>query len=205
MAGLVLVGQYWPQLEALKLATIATGASANSAGGPGSILCSFPSTTQTNYGYLFLIEFFACTFVGIIIWACIDHSNPFMTPSMAPWAIGLSYAVMVWGFADVTISLNLARDSGTRIVAAIFYGSDAFNRYTPIAWLVNIPATFLATTYYEIVIRDSLKLVAIGHGTHEDGDEGLRKHLTKTATVDTGLDRRRNDRGEKGSSDESPV
>lgn len=56
---------------------------------------------------------------------------------------------MVWGFADITISTNLARDLGTRIVAAIFYGREAFTYmgYAPIAILVNIPATLFATAY----------------------------------------------------------
>ena len=36
----------------------------------------------------------------------------------------MAYATMVWGFADITISTNLARDLGTRIVAAIFYGGE---------------------------------------------------------------------------------
>jgi hypothetical protein len=53
---------------------------------------------------------------------------------------------MIWGFANVTISTNLARDLGTRMVAAIFYGGDAFNRYAPIAILVNIPATLFGST-----------------------------------------------------------
>lgn len=63
LAGLVLVGQYWPQLEALKAAFEAEGLSPNSLGGPGSILCSFPAATQTNYGYLFLIEWFVDSFI----------------------------------------------------------------------------------------------------------------------------------------------
>lgn len=77
--------------------------------------------------------------------------------------IGLAYANMVWGFADVTISTNLARDLGTRIVAAIFYGGDAFNDYSPIAILVNVPATIFATVVYEIILRDSFAIIAKGH------------------------------------------
>ncbi len=91
---------------------------------------------------------------------------------------------MIWGFADVTISTNLARDLGTRIVAAIFFGGDAFNRYSPIAIFVNIPATILATTYYELVLRDSIQRIAQGHGQHEEGEEGLVRHLTKVGTLD---------------------
>ena len=63
IAGLVLVGQYHPQLELLKEGFIAKGLSPNSLGGPGSILCPFPAATQTNYGYLFLIEFFVDSFI----------------------------------------------------------------------------------------------------------------------------------------------
>lgn len=70
---------------------------------------------------------------------------------------------MVWGFANVTISTNLARDLGTRMVAAIFFGGDAFNRYAPIAVFVNIPATIFATCIYEVMLRDSFAIIAKGH------------------------------------------
>jgi hypothetical protein len=64
IAGLVLVGQYHPQLTALAAATRAKGLPLNSLGGPGSILCSFPAPTETNYGYLFFVEFFVDSFIG---------------------------------------------------------------------------------------------------------------------------------------------
>lgn len=57
-----------------------------------------------------------------MIWAVLDPANPFVSPQTAPFVIGLAYADMIWGFANVTISTNLARDLGTRFVAAIFYG-----------------------------------------------------------------------------------
>jgi len=87
---------------------------------------------------------------------------------------------MIWGFADVTISTNLARDLGTRIVAAIFFGGSAFSyrNYSWIAILVNVPATLFATAYYEFLMRDSLAKIAKGHARHEHGDEGLHRHLT---------------------------
>lgn len=64
LAGLVLVGQYWPEISALAAQFRAEGMSPNSLGGPGSILCSFPAPTQTNYGYLFFIEIFVDSFLG---------------------------------------------------------------------------------------------------------------------------------------------
>jgi len=117
-----------------------------------------------------------------VIWACLDPANPFVSPTTAPFAIGLAYGVMVWGFASQTISTNLARDLGTRIVAAIFYGGEAFsyNNYSWIAILVNVPATIFATGYYEFLMRDSLQRIGKGHAVHEDGEDGLALHLTKS-------------------------
>ena len=122
-----------------------------------------------------------------MIWAVLDPANPFVAPASAPFVIGLAYANMIWGFADVTISTNLARDLGTRIVAAIFFGGDAFSLYAPIAILVNVPATLFATLVYEIILRDSFSIIAKGHNVHEDGEEGLTRHLTKTGTLEEGM------------------
>ena len=63
IAGLLLVGQYHPQLSALAAGLRAKGISPNSLGGPGSVLCSFPEPTETNYGYLVFIEFFVDSFI----------------------------------------------------------------------------------------------------------------------------------------------
>lgn len=94
---------------------------------------------------------------------------------------------MVWGFADISISTNLARDLGCRIVAAIFYGGEVFTykNYSWIAILINIPATFFGTAYYELVMRDSLQKIGRGAAHHEDGEEGLRRHLTNSGIVDS--------------------
>ncbi|TVY49685.1 Aquaporin [Lachnellula occidentalis] len=187
MAGMILMGQYYPQMTALAAATRAKGLSPNSLGGPGSILCSFPAPTETNYGYLFLVEFFVDSFIGLVIWAVLDPANPFVSPFSAPFVIGLAYGNMVWGFAGATIATNLARDLGTRIVAAIFYGGDAFNTYAPIAIFTNVPATMFALFVYEILLRDSFAIIAKGHNVHEEGENGLTRHLTKTGTLETGM------------------
>lgn len=143
----------------------------------------------SNLGYLFLTEFFVDSYIGIVIWACLDPANPFVGPTSAPFAIGLAYAVMVWGFADITISTNLARDLGTPIVAAIFFGGEAFSylNYSWIAILVNVPATLFATGYYEFLMRDSLSKIGKGHAVHEHGEEGLRRHITNTVGIPTNM------------------
>lgn len=145
---------------------------------------SFIYTATRNLGYLFMTEFFVDSYIGIVIWACLDPANPFVSAAGAPFAIGLAYATMVWGFADISISTNLARDLGTRIVAAIFFGGEAFSymNYSWIAILVNVPATLFATGYYEFLMRDSLSKIGKGHAVHEDGVEGLQRHITRTVS-----------------------
>ncbi|KZZ89352.1 Aquaporin-like protein [Moelleriella libera RCEF 2490] len=186
VAGLMVMGMYWTQIQEMKAALQREGKSLVANGAPASILCSFPNPDQTNLGYVFMIEFFVDSFIAIVIWACIDPSNPFVTPAAAPFVIGLAYAAMIWGFAGITISTNLARDLGTRIVAAIFFGRGAFTYmlYSPIAILTSVPATIFATAYYEFLMRDSLMIITKGHAVHESGEEGLRRHLTKTGTLD---------------------
>lgn len=75
----------------------------------------------------------------------------------------------------------MARDLGTRLVALIFFGGEAFtyHRYSWIAIIINVPATFFATCVYEILLRDSLQKLGKGAAYHEEGDEGLRLHLTQ--------------------------
>lgn len=203
-----------PEIQEFKAATLAAGKPLVFNGGPASILCTFPNPNQTyvkssilsilfhpslyvynielhlhaassrNLGYLFMIEFFVDSYIGIVIWACLDPANPFVAAAGAPFAIGLAYATMVWGFADISISTNLARDLGTRIVAAIFFGAEAFTymHYAWIAILVNVPATLFATGYYEFLMRDSLSKIGKGHAVHEDGEEGLQRHISRTVS-----------------------
>lgn len=53
------------------------------------------------------------------------------------------------------------------MVAAIFWGGDAFGDYAAIAILVNVPATLFATLVYEVILRDSFAIIAKGHAFHE--------------------------------------
>ena len=181
MAALLLTGMYWPELQVAKAADIAKYGTTVYNGGVSSIYCAVPNPAQTNQGFLFLQEFFVDSYIGIVIWACLDPANPFVSPTSVPFTIGIAYAAMVWGFAANTISTNLARDLGTRIVAAIFFGKEVFSYdkgYSWISILVNVPATIFATGYYEFLMRDSLQKIHAGHAEHAEGDEGLQRHLT---------------------------
>jgi glycerol uptake facilitator-like aquaporin len=184
-AGLCLMGMYWVQIQEMKATFLAAGKPLVANGAPASILCSYPNTDQTNLGYVLLTEFLVDAFLATVIWACLDPANPFVSPAGVPFVIGLAYAVMVWGYADITISTNMARDLGTRIVAAIFYGREAFTYmgYTPIAVLVNVPATLFATAYYELVLKDSFMWIAKGHAKHKEGEDGLMRHISRVGMI----------------------
>ena len=127
MAGLLLTGMYWPELQVAAAGDRAKYGTTVFNGGVSSIYCTVPNATQTNQGYIFLQEFFVDSYIGIIIWACLDPANPFVSAQTVPFVIGMAYATMVWGFAANSISTNLARDLGTRIVAAIFWGGEVFS------------------------------------------------------------------------------
>lgn len=182
IAGLLVMGMYWTQISEMKEELLAAGKPLVANGAPASILCTFPNPNQTNMGFVFMIEFFVDAFLALVIWACIDPTNPFVSPASAPFAIGVAYATMVWAFADISISTNMARDLGTRMVAAIFFGREAFTymNYSPISILVSIPATLAATGYYEFLMRDSLLTIHKGHASYETGNEGLMRHLSRT-------------------------
>jgi len=188
IAGLLLTGCYWPEIQAAKAAEIAQYGSPVFNGGVASIYCTFPNATQTNLGYIFFQEWFVDSFIGIVIWACLDPANPFVTPVSVPFTIGIAYAVMVWGFAGNAISTNLARDLGTRLVVLIFFGHKAFtyDHYPWISILVNVPSTIGATFYYELLMRDSLQKISKGHAEHEEGEEGLTRHLTNVGAYPQG-------------------
>jgi glycerol uptake facilitator-like aquaporin len=53
----LILSHYHPQLTLLAAKFRPKGLSPNSLGGPGSVLSSFLAAAETNYGYLFFIEF----------------------------------------------------------------------------------------------------------------------------------------------------
>jgi glycerol uptake facilitator-like aquaporin len=90
MAALVLTGMYWPELQIAKAADIAAHGTTVYNGGVSSIYCTIPNPGQTNQGYIFLQEFFVDSYIGVVIWACLDPANPFVTPTSVPFVIGMA-------------------------------------------------------------------------------------------------------------------
>lgn len=82
------MGQYHEQISAFAAESRAKGLGTVYNGGPASIFMTLPAENQNNLGYLVLIEFFVDSFIAMLIWACLDPANPFVSPSSAPFAIG---------------------------------------------------------------------------------------------------------------------
>lgn len=80
----------------------------------------------------------------------------------------------------------MAKDLGCRIVAAAFFGGEAFTfrHYAWISILVSIPASLFGTAVYELVMRDSLAKIVSGQAEFQHGREGLASYLSESGFVE---------------------
>ncbi|CAO1630218.1 unnamed protein product [Parajaminaea phylloscopi] len=152
-----------------------------SAAGPAGIIALFPVAGRS-YGTMFANEFFANLVIGLVIWACLDAQNIFVSPTVVPFTIGLVYATVVWGFITGGIALNTARDLGARFACGAIWGSKCFPpKYTALAALTNILATFCAVAIYTFLLSDSRRPpapIALGHLMEEE--KQMHLHATRT-------------------------
>lgn len=75
-------------LIALKLKAAGMEAQIFSASGPAGVVALFPAQGRT-YGEMFFNEFLAALVIAMVIWACLDSQNIFLSPVIAPYTIGL--------------------------------------------------------------------------------------------------------------------
>lgn len=161
IAGICVWGQYHRELGLITNALKAAGKEAQifSSSGPAGVIAIFPAA-GASMGRVFLNEFIVDFFLGIVIWACLDPANPFVSASSVPFAIGMAYTAMIIGFVPGTIATNAARDFGARCAAAAIWGKGAFpSPYSAISALTNIPATLCAVAFYEFFLSDSSRVV----------------------------------------------
>jgi glycerol uptake facilitator-like aquaporin len=107
-------------------------------------------------GTVFLNEFVVDFVLGVVVFACTDPTNHLVPPAAGPWVVGMAFATAIWGFAVNGVAINTARDLGGRLFAITVWGKAANGgTYAAIAALTNIPATILASLFYQFVFADS--------------------------------------------------
>ncbi|OBZ67054.1 Glycerol uptake facilitator protein [Grifola frondosa] len=164
--------------------------------GPAGIFALYVAP-GTKLRYVFLNEFVCDFLIGIVIWSCLDPTNFSVSPVAAPWVIGFTYAIIVWGYSPAGVATNAARDVGSRLMALTIWGLKAGGGpYAAIAALTNIPATLAAAVFYELVFTDSSRVITpshvdfiAGHHAHAEHSEnahGLPKMTSFTNSSDEG-------------------
>ncbi|PWN86782.1 aquaporin-like protein [Acaromyces ingoldii] len=192
VAALMVYAMYKFEMDSFGAELIAGGKRAQifTPQGPAGIIAIF-NTPGRPLGQVFATEFFADTFIAMVIWSQLDSQNIFVQPASAPFTIGLSFAVAVWGFSTGTIVTNTARDLGARFACgAIYKTSECFPaRYSALAALTNIPATLFGVSLYTFLLSDTRRppaAIALGH-VHDDE---LRRYERNTSKHDELLDAR---------------
>ncbi|KIJ14327.1 hypothetical protein PAXINDRAFT_116460 [Paxillus involutus ATCC 200175] len=118
----------------------------------------------TNLHRVLMNEFVTDFIVGLVICGCLDPTNHFIPPAAAPWLIGFTYSVAIWGYSPTAIAANSARDLGGRFMALTIWGSQAAGGpYAAISALTNIPATVLAFTVYDLFLGSSSRTLTPYH------------------------------------------
>lgn len=167
----------------LELGLRAAGQSAQifSSAGPAGIIALFPPANRS-YGEMFANEFFAAFFIGLVIWACLDGQNIFVSPTVVPYTIGIAFGATIWGWISGGVALNTARDVGARFACGAIYGTECFPpQYSALAALTNIFSTLCAVSIYTFILSDSRRPpapVALGHLVEHEREAHL--HATRT-------------------------
>ncbi|KAG7087155.1 hypothetical protein E1B28_013135 [Marasmius oreades] len=109
----------------------------------------------TNLVKAFLNEFITDIMLALVIFGCLDPTNPFTTPSFATVVVALAYAVAIWGYSVPGLAANSARDIGGRLAALTIWGPKAAGgNWAAITALTNILSTMVAFIIHELFLAD---------------------------------------------------
>jgi glycerol uptake facilitator-like aquaporin len=131
--------------------------------GPGGVFALYV-LPGTNLHRVLLNEFMTDLVLGLAISACLDPTNHMIPPAAAPWVIGFTYGMAIWGYSPTAIAANTARDVGGRLMALTIWGYHAAGGpYAAISALTNIPATVLAFFLYDTFFSSSSRTLTPQH------------------------------------------
>ncbi|THH27705.1 hypothetical protein EUX98_g6482 [Antrodiella citrinella] len=182
IACLVVYVQYEHLISTVSTALSAAGkldAVLFTPSGPAGIFALYV-LPGSKLGQVFLNEFVCDFVIGITIWGCFDPTNFMVSPIAAPWLIGMTYAMAIWGYSPIGLAANAARDVGGRLAVLTLWGRGASGgSYAAISSLTNIPATLSGILFYEVFLRDSSRVLTAanveffaGHKAHEEHKAG---------------------------------
>ncbi|KAI1791276.1 aquaporin-like protein [Ganoderma leucocontextum] len=200
-ACLLVYLQYGDIIKQVETALSATGTLESTLftpSGPAGVFAIYLAP-GTSLWRVFLNEFVCDFLIGLVIWAVDDQSNFTVSPVVAPWIIGLVFALMVWSFSRVGVATNTARDVGARLMAITVWGLEARGgAYSAITALTNIPATLLAALFYELVFADysrvltpanaNLLAAQAAYKEHAQGGVAVTRRSTSASSADKGVE-----------------
>lgn len=100
----------------------------------------------------------AATVLGTAIFGILDPTNAFISPTTGPIIISIMFVILISCFAVNGVSLNTARDLGSRFAMGAIYGRGAFQgSYCAIASLTNILGYLLGATFQTLVLSDTVR------------------------------------------------
>jgi glycerol uptake facilitator-like aquaporin len=186
VSSLMVYAMFQSEMDAYHAGLLRLGAAANSRifspQGPAGIIALFPPA-GVPMRQSFAVEVFGDLFVGLVIAACVDGSNPFVSPAQAPFAVGLSFGVAVWGLGSFGVSLNTARDLGARFACGAIYGRECFQpaAYVASAALTNLLFTSVAFAIYMFCLSDSRRAPAsVALQQHAQAEHAHYLNATRT-------------------------
>lgn len=181
IACLIVYVQYHDQIKALTLVLEAEGALDKINFTPQGIAGTFAlyAPVGASLRYVFFNEFICTFLLGMVIWACVDHTNFYVPTSFLSVIIGLGYATIIWGYAPIGLAANTARDVGGRMMAVAIWGSKANGgAYAAIAALTNIFTACLSLVVYEALFVDSSRVVSPDHHLHLRAQAAEKEYRT---------------------------
>ncbi|KAG2367832.1 aquaporin-like protein [Suillus spraguei] len=153
ITSLIVYVQWKDLLEAAEKVLIENGSYDSkmfSSSGPAGVFALY-ATPGMNLARVFMNEFVTDFLIGLVIWGTLDPTNQMVPPAAAPWLVGMSYGVAVWGYSPTAIAANTARDVASG------------GNYAVIAALTNIPATVFAALVYELFLGSATRTLTPHH------------------------------------------
>ncbi|KAL1405908.1 hypothetical protein Q8F55_007588 [Vanrija albida] len=118
-----------------------------------------------NLGYVFFNEFMMNFVMGVVVFGILDPTNVFISPTNGPVAISLAFFLVIVAFSMQGAAINTARDLGSRMAAAVYWGHPSLvfpKKYTALSVLTNIVGVFFGAGFQILFLSDTKRAITTG-------------------------------------------